>query len=127
MLSERVTHLKELGEHYDSKDAGIIHGKIPGKDRPGILSGYPIVFAVTQLARDGLDRSDLDTVMVTLPFTDRGRFEQIIGRAQRVKKPIIVIFEDEKIGPCRNMCRRLKTHLRDLQYPFYTTDQQTGD
>tara|TARA_B100000131_G_scaffold234182_1_gene226096 strand:+ start:825 stop:2162 length:1338 start_codon:yes stop_codon:yes gene_type:complete len=117
VLSERVNHLKGLHDTFD-EESGLIYGGTKGEDRPEILNNHPIVLAITQLARDGLDRSDLDTVIITMPFTDRGRFEQIIGRSQRVEKPVVIIFEDELIAPCRNMCGRLRSHLTELKYPF---------
>ena len=121
-LSERVDHLKYL--HSKFEDSGIIYGAVKGEERPGILQDNDMVFAITQLARDGLDRKDLDTVVITMPFTDRGRFEQIIGRSQRAKetKPVVIIFEDERIPSCKAMCQRLRTHLTDLKYPYYIAD-----
>lgn len=117
VLTERVDHVKML--HQAFPGSGVIHGKVKGEDRESALKDHQTVFAITQLARDGLDRSDLNTVTISLPFTDRGRFEQIIGRAQRSKDPAVIIFEDD-IDVCRKMCRRLRTHLRDLGYPFQT-------
>jgi superfamily II DNA or RNA helicase len=115
VLTERVNHVQLL--HNAFPGAGVIHGKVKGEERESALKDHQTVFAITQLARDGLDRPDLNTVTITLPFTDRGRFEQIIGRAQRSKNPAVIILEDD-IDVCRKMCRRLKTHLRDLGYPF---------
>jgi superfamily II DNA or RNA helicase len=114
-LSERVEHVKEFHKKY--KNSGIIHGSIKGEKRQDMLNNFPTVFAIAQLARDGLDRKDLDTVLITCPMTDKGRFEQIIGRAQRVENPIIIIFEDN-IEIVRKMCSKLKSHLRSLKYPF---------
>ncbi len=122
VLSERVAHLKDLSESFPDK-SGVIYGAIKGEERPGILANNPIVFAITQLARDGLDRSDLNTVMITMPFTDKGRFEQIIGRSQRAEKPIVIIFEDAGIGPCKSMCNKLRRHLSQLKYPYFITTE----
>ncbi|MEC8306415.1 MAG: DEAD/DEAH box helicase family protein [Chlamydiota bacterium] len=122
VLSERVSHLKDLHEHFP-EDSGVIYGAVKGEDRPGILANNQVVFAITQLARDGLDRSDLNTVMITMPFTDKGRFEQIIGRSQRSEKPIVIIFEDAGIGPCKSMCNKLRRHLSQLKYPYFITTE----
>tara|TARA_Y100000114_G_scaffold155845_1_gene181128 strand:- start:150 stop:1520 length:1371 start_codon:yes stop_codon:yes gene_type:complete len=119
-LTERVSHIKDL--HLSFPEAGVIHGAVKGSEREAALKNHEIILAITQLARDGLDRSDLNTVLITMPFTDRGRFEQIIGRAQRAPDPIVIILEDE-IEICRRMCARLRTHLRDLNYPFRTVDR----
>lgn len=115
-LSERVAHVKELHTYFP-KDSGVIHSKVKGGERARALKDNKIILAITQLARDGLDRSDLNTVLITMPFTDRGRFEQIIGRAQRSADPFIFILEDD-IEVCRKMCHKLRAHLRSLKYPF---------
>lgn len=120
-LSERVDHVKELHQHFP-EDSGVIHGRVKGEARESVLKDNKIILAITQLARDGLDRSDLNTVLITMPFTDRGRFEQIIGRAQRSSDPFIFILEDD-IEVCRRMCQRLRSHLRSLKYPFGTTEE----
>lgn len=120
-LSERVDHVKELHAAFPD-DSGVIHGRVKGEQREAILKENKIVLAITQLARDGLDRSDLNTVLIMMPFTDRGRFEQIIGRAQRSKDPFIFILEDD-IEICRRMCHKLRSHLRSLKYPFGVTEE----
>lgn len=121
VLTERVAHLRMMGEVFP--EAGQIHGRVKGEERELALKNHNTILAITQLARDGLDRSDLDTVLITMPFTDRGRFEQIIGRAQRSENPAVLILEDD-IDVCQKMCRRLKTHLRSLKYPFRTIDRR---
>ena len=119
VLSERVDHVKDLHDRFP-EDSGVIHGRVKGESREEILKTNKVILAITQLARDGLDRSDLNTVVICMPFTDRGRFEQIIGRAQRSKNPIVIVLEDD-IEVCRKMCYRLKSHLRSLKYPFSTS------
>ena len=115
-LSERVAHVKEMHTYFP-EDSGVIHSKVKGEKRAEALRNNNIILAITQLARDGLDRSDLNTVLITMPFTDRGRFEQIIGRAQRSADPFVFILEDD-IEVCRKMCHKLRAHLRSLKYPF---------
>ena len=72
VLSERVDHVKDLHDRFP-EDSGVIHGRVKGENREKILKENKIVLAITQLARDGLDRSDLNTVVICMPFTDRGR------------------------------------------------------
>jgi superfamily II DNA or RNA helicase len=121
VLTERVSHLEEMSAVFPS--AGVIHGRVKGEQREAALQNHDIVLAITQLARDGLDRSDLNTVIISMPFTDRGRFEQVIGRAQRSENPTVIILEDD-IEVCHKMCARLRTHLRSLKYPFRTIDRR---
>jgi superfamily II DNA or RNA helicase len=119
-LSERTGHVKSMHKHFP--DSGIILGAVKGADRESALQDHQAVFAITQLARDGLDRKDLNTIFITMPFTDENRLRQIIGRSLRSKDPIVVIYEDEHIKPCRAMCHKLRKHLRALKYPFQTVD-----
>jgi superfamily II DNA or RNA helicase len=123
-LSLRVDQLKTLGEAYDG--AGVIHGGVKGKKRQEILYDYNLIFATTQLAKEGLDRKDLDTVAILLPITDENMFRQILGRIQREledkETPFLLVFEDEKIPICRAMCQKLRRHLTKFQYPFKNFD-----
>ena len=120
VLGERVTQLQKF--HTAFPGSGLIHGKVKGRDRESQLQDHDLVFAIAQLAKQGLDRKDLDTLMILLPFTDEGRFRQIMGRIQRAyddkKPPFVIIFEDENIPTHQAMCRKLRRHLAALKYPF---------
>ena len=119
-LGERVPQLKMLHDQYGQ--SGLIYGKVRGRDRQGQLNDHDLVFAIAHLAKQGLDRKDLDTLIIIFPFTDEGRFRQMMGRIQRAydgkNQPIVVILEDENIKTHLNMCRRLRQHLKALKYPF---------
>ena len=121
VLSSRVEHLEELRSAFGD-EAGIIHGKVSDKDRKGVLQTRDIVFATTQLAKEGLDRKDLDTIFLVLPISREGMFRQILGRIQRRSEgkqtPVMLIFEDHQIPVCLHMCRKLRKHLRSFGYPF---------
>jgi superfamily II DNA or RNA helicase len=121
-LSSRVDQLDELAAVYGDK-ASKIHGKV-GKEREGALHRADLIFATTQIAKEGLDRKDLDTIMLLLPLTKETMFRQILGRIQRdagalKQQPAMVIFEDGRIPICLNMCRKLRRHLTAFKYPFY--------
>lgn len=122
-LSSRTDQLDELAAVYGDK-AGKIHGKVSDKKRKGVLENYDLIFATTQIAKEGLDRKDLDTIMLLLPVTKEGMFRQILGRIQRdagatKMAPAMLIFEDGGIPICLNMCRKLRRHLTSFQYPFH--------
>jgi superfamily II DNA or RNA helicase len=123
-LSSRVGMLDHLDEVYGDV-SGKIHGKVSDKNRKGVLYKHDLVFATTQLAKEGLDRKDLDTVGLLLPITKEGMIRQIYGRIQRLcegkKGAVVVIFEDD-IRICRNMCAKIRRVLTELQYPFYIHD-----
>lgn len=122
VLSESVEHVELL--HSRFPEAGIITGqsKEKGELRQKILYGHDLIFATMRLAQEGLDRKDLDTLLIVTPLASEARFRQILGRIQRASEtklpPIAIIFEDEKIKRCKDMCRKLKNHLAGLQYPW---------
>ena len=118
---EQINHLTEVFGELASK----IHGKV-GKKREGALHRTDLVFATTSLAKEGLDREDLDTIMLLLPVTKKGMFRQIIGRGQRSAEdkpvPVVIVFEDKNIKICVAMCRKLRKHLTSFGYPFHMID-----
>ena len=80
-----------------SGDYKVITGKVSNKKREEIVSdmkggGLHVIFA-TQLADEGLDIPNLDTLHLVHPTKSEGRIEQRIGRTQRVEegknKPIV--------------------------------------
>ena len=121
-LSSRVDHIDSMAETYGDL-ASKIHGSVKDSVRDGALTSKDLIFASTQIAKEGLDRKDLDTVILLLPITKEAMFKQILGRIQRadVNKatPVMLVFEDEKIPIVRNMCNKLRRHLVALQYPYY--------
>tara|TARA_Y100000034_G_scaffold135542_1_gene207911 strand:+ start:1853 stop:3205 length:1353 start_codon:yes stop_codon:yes gene_type:complete len=127
-LGERIPQLRLLHGEFKNREggAGLIYGKVKGEDRERQLQDFPTVFAIAQLAKQGLDRKDLDTLFILLPFTDLGRFRQMMGRVQRAyndkKPPFVIIFEDENVQTHLNMCRKLRRHLRALKYPFHIVE-----
>jgi len=122
-LSHIVDHLKYF---YDQNPgSGLIIGEVKGTERSSELYDHDLVFATTKIAQKALDRKDLDTVFVLLPFKDKGLLQQVIGRIQRKLEgknvPIVVIFEDERIRTTHQQCRELRTHLTEFRYPFSIT------
>jgi superfamily II DNA or RNA helicase len=124
-LSPLVDHLDFL--YWEYKDSGLIKvglikGGVKGETRQKLLKESQLIFATTQLAKEGLDKPDLDTVMVLLPFTNEGQLRQIHGRPSRAyadkQEPVVIIFEDEGVGPCKAMCKKLRHHLTTFEYPF---------
>lgn len=119
-LSDVVEHLEDM--HRRFPESGLLHGKIKGELRQDILNGNDLVFATTKLAQEGLDRKDLDTIIVLLPLSSEARLRQILGRIQRAcagkQQTIAVVFEDEHVKWCKAMCMKLRNHLAALGYPY---------
>lgn len=114
VLVERVNSLFQFKEAFP--DAGIIHGGVKGSERIKELK-KKLVFASRSLAKEGLDKKDINAVLVLYPFTDKGNFIQICGRAQRSTSPRVYFLIDN-IGPCIAMQKRLQKLSVEASYPF---------
>tara|TARA_R110002126_G_scaffold416_23_gene2867 strand:+ start:318 stop:1664 length:1347 start_codon:yes stop_codon:yes gene_type:complete len=123
-LSNRVGQVDLMDETFGDLSSKI-HGSV-GKARSGALHRTNLVFATTALAKEGLDRKDLDTAMLLLPIAGEGIFRQVLGRIQRAADgksvPVFIVFEDKNIKICVAMCRKLRRHLTSFGYPFHMVD-----
>jgi superfamily II DNA or RNA helicase len=120
-LTHLVDHL--LNMHGRFSESGVIHGKVKAEDRRKVLAEKDLIFATLSLAKEGLDRPDLDTVMILLPIKKKGVLQQIIGRIQRahpgkVLPVVVIVFEDEKIHTTRRQAGQLRNHLTSFGYDF---------
>lgn len=120
LLSHSVNHLQEL--HRRIPDAGLCIGKITDLDlRSEALLEHDIVLATTQLAREGLDRPEFDTLILSTPFgggvAGENNFQQAVGRILREipgkdKDPHVYIFDDARVPPLHRMVRQLMRMIR---------------
>ena len=99
VLSNRIEHLENLVKMYKRKsnDYELIVGKVKTKQRDEIISRMlneelHVIFA-TQLADEGLDIPNLDTIHLVHPTKADGVTEQRIGRIQRYKKTKPIVFD----------------------------------
>ena len=107
---------------------GVITGKEKGKDRERALRTKSIIFAVAQLGKEGLDRPDLDTLILLEPIRAEGAFRQVLGRILRdVKKnkPRVYIMRPQ-YTPIFAMCNAMKKHLRRWKIPFSDLKEDHG-
>ena len=81
VLSSRIQHLETLASLYalHSSDYKVITGKVSNKNREEIVSDMKngrlhVIFA-TQLADEGLDIPNLDTLHLVHPTKSQGRIE----------------------------------------------------
>jgi superfamily II DNA or RNA helicase len=127
-LSHSVQHPEELAKlaKEDSEFAlykvGCVSGKTKGKDRLRIIEESDITFATFQVAKEGLDIVQLDTLFFLTPFKAWGSLQQGKGRIERQfpgkKEPIVIIFNDVSVGPSSAMCRSLMRSLRLNGFKF---------
>jgi len=124
-LSPRVEHVEKMFGLYKDRPsvkAGMIHGKHKGVDRAEVLNNCNLIFAILQLAKEGLDRKDLDCLILPFGISDEGMLRQVYGRIQRPvlnkKVPVVIVFEDEFIRPMHTACKKMRHLLTNLRYPF---------
>ncbi len=114
-----ASHSKEqlIQLHEMFPGSGLIVKETPPEERSRIVKKSQISFAIASLGFEGLDDENIDTVFALLPFKQPNDLQQLMGRAQRItddkKTPVIVIFEDVRIGPLRAMCKTMKENLRE--------------
>lgn len=114
-----VSHSKEqlIKLHEMFPGSGLIVQETPADERAEIVKKSRLSFAIARLGFEGLDDKELDTVFVLLPFKQPNDLQQVMGRIQRLmdgkRTPVIIIFEDVRIGPLRGMCRTMKENLKD--------------
>jgi len=119
-----LSHSKDQVELLNSlvPRSGIITSDIRQKDRLQMLRDRQVTFAITDIAKEGLDHKDLDTVFFLTPFSDENMLQQGIGRALRKKAgkktPVVVFFWDRQIRPADHMCKSLMREMkrRDWKY-----------
>lgn len=95
--------------------AGVMTFGVPAAVRQAYVKDKQVIFAITKYGKEGLDCPDLDTVIVSTPFSSKNSMQQLMGRPTRPKPgkkmPLVIIYEDE-IGQMIGMCQKLKKHLR---------------
>jgi superfamily II DNA or RNA helicase len=108
VLSARTEHLATLHGLLTLKRTGVgqvLTGKTPTKERKlamaRMVEGFPVTFATTQLAKEGLDAPILDALVYATPNRDDVTTQQSVGRIQRVlagKPTPLVIDPVDNIG-----------------------------
>jgi superfamily II DNA or RNA helicase len=129
VLSHSVEHVENMV--HVCQESGLpladsITGSTPQSNRMNILRTANPVLGTFQLAREGLNRPDLDTLYVTTPFSSPNDLQQAWGRIQRVhpgkKDPLVRVYEDTAFNCCIGSCRQLRNYLNKMSYPFRKRD-----
>ncbi len=99
----------------EPSDAGLLIEYVPPKRRLQFVKERPVLFSITKYGREALDKPELDTVLVSVPFSSRNILQQLLGRPsrrrERKKTPVVVILEDN-FGTLIGMCQKLRKHMR---------------
>lgn len=95
--------------------AGVMTFGVPAAVRQAYVKDKQVIFAITKYGKEGLDCPDLDTVIVSTPFSSKNSMQQLMGRPTRPKPgkktPLVILYEDE-VGQMIGMCQKLRKHLR---------------
>ncbi len=114
-----VSHSKDqlIKLHEMFPGSGLVVQETPSEERSEIVKKSQICFAIASLGFEGLDDPEIDSVHVLLPFKQPNDLQQVMGRGQRPrankKTPVIVIYDDIRIGPLHGMCRTMQQNLKD--------------
>ena len=110
VLGERLVQLHEMYESLPVASKGIHVGSSHRRERREALTKQ-VVFATQQIAKEGLDQPDLDTLFILVPFGGEGRLQQSLGRILREspgkKSPMALIFVDNA-GILDSLARRME-------------------
>ena len=112
--------LAEETEKLAPGQVGIVTGKERGKNREEAITKKNLIFGVAQLAKEGLDRPDLDTLILLEPIKARGVLQQTLGRISRdvPKQAPRVYVMRTPYPPIYAMCNAMRKPLREWGIPF---------
>lgn len=140
VLSNRIEHLNLLCElakkQIPSEKMFILTSKVPGVKRKEVLQSLRegkinIVFA-TQLADEGLDVINLDTLFLTFPAKFSGKIKQQVGRIVRKAEgksgAKVYDFADVKVSVLNYQFRNRQEHVyKELGFDIRTTENRQED
>lgn len=107
VLCPRREQAKWFYDHLKEYNALLVLGG--GKKDFSVFKNYKIIIATEQLAKEGLDYQELDTLHLLTPMKNKGMVEQCIGRVQRnienKQTPIVFDYVDINIPYCVNAAK----------------------
>lgn len=105
-------------------DAVLIHGE-DGRthdERVAALKDHNPVVATFELAKEGLNKKDLDCLTLSNTHSSDNDTQQAWGRTQREVEgkniPIVRVFVDRQIRMSMKQSRDIKKYLRLVDYPY---------
>jgi superfamily II DNA or RNA helicase/uncharacterized protein YwbE len=115
LLRERQrAYIKDLLKQ--PSNAGLLTFKVGVDERQRMLKTKDVIFSIMKYGKEGLDKPNLDTVLLCEPISQRNILQQVMGRALRELagkgQPIFIVLEDD-VGPMIGMCQALRKHLRE--------------
>lgn len=131
VLTHSVKHANVLNEYLSARGSGLVTGATQQEDRLVVLRGCNPVFGTFQLAREGLNKPELDTLYVLTPFASKNDRQQAWGRIQREcegkKPPLVRVYEDTAFQGSVKSCQLLRRDLRYHGYPLEMKNINVGE
>jgi len=120
ILGERIDQLHYLHDAMsECASKAMCVGTMKGSAYDEALTKR-VIFATHMKAKEGLDKTDLDTLFIPIPFANEERLQQSVGRIQRKNKnklaPIVVVFYDKKVEIMLAFMRKMKKWFLKNKY-----------
>jgi len=120
-------HAHWLHDLFEEKlqPTGIITGKVKWEKREKELLTNDLIVGTMGAAREGLNRLDLDLVLITMPVgkDSEGRFLQAIWRSLRdvesKNQPWVIVYVP-KAKPCYAMAQMMRKYAQNIGYRIGT-------
>jgi superfamily II DNA or RNA helicase len=119
VLSERVEHLNILYHLLESKkvEACLLHGGLSQKMQKEALQrakSASLILSTSSYMGEGLDFSQLDTIVFTMPISYEGRMVQYLGRIGRNKQECMATdFVDAQVAMLKSsFSKRMKAYKK---------------
>lgn len=133
LVSTRVNQLEQLQSYF--KDSCLITRSCKEEDRIPLLNKSKLSFIIDNFGVEALDCPALDTLFILLPIAVEKKrksdgtvtilgnsLQQIMGRILRTyegkQEPLVIIFDDTKVGPLHSQISFMKTWLKNNKYSF---------
>lgn len=108
--------------HAMFPDSGLIISETDRSERLDVLRNNQLTFAIAKLGTTGIDDDRLDKLFWLTPFKSINALQQSFGRIQRPlpgkPHPVVTIFEDSQVPTLKNMCTKVKSTLKEWQFPY---------
>jgi|UniRef100_A0A6C0J4H3 superfamily II DNA or RNA helicase len=122
MIKEREKNEISVGFYYGNQGMG----KKAYKEMLNVSSKCDIILATEQLAKEGLDIPDLDTLIMSTSISDLGALEQSIGRILRKfyndsNYPLVYDIVDKNCGNFSKHGTKRKKFYKDENYNISIT------
>ena len=142
VISDRTEHLDELSQNLEKRNEVpifVLKGAMGKKERKRIFDSIRehisfgstyCLFATGNLLGEGFDLPELDTMVITMPISFRGRLTQYVGRLHRQNRPekkeiVVYDYVDTCSGMTISMFKNRLSAYRKLGYsPMYNPEDK---